>query len=312
MALARILKEHQQSRSFEVIMAHVNHKLRGAASEADERFVRQLARELGWRCQVTQCPVKPLKSGNLEEVARDKRYTALLNIALKEKSTLLFTAHTLDDQVETVLMNLLRGTGPDGLAGMPPLRRMKKSKVWLCRPLLGVSKKELVAGLRVSKVQFRQDRSNGDSSFLRNWLRLKLIPLIEKKTPDFQKRIRNLSEMALGEKQFWQGQMDEMEFHLFKRLRGGRLLDLGGLLRYSPAAQRRFLRRALGRDLLTYDAVERLREWMQSPPSGGRLWQLRQGWTVERLSKTKGSPSTKLFWFKQSKIGKDKNSHEKV
>ena len=135
-----------------------------------------------------------------------------------------------------------------------------------------------------------------------------------KKSPGFKKRMQNLADMMMEEKLFWQQEIPLIQERLFKPFRSGRLLDLEGLLRYSAAVQRRVLRRSLGGDLLTFDAVERLREWMQSPPSGGRLWQLKQGWIVERLSKSSGFPSAKLFWFKQSKmkIRKENNSHEKI
>ncbi len=280
-------------------IAHVNHALRGKQSDEDERFVRRLAAELGWKFHAARCAIK-LKTGNLEELARKKRYGALLSIAKKRRCAAVFTAHTLDDQTETVLMNLLRGAGPDGMAGMAPVRKMGQENIQLCRPLLGVSKKELLHWLAGFKSRYRKDASNRNTSFLRNWIRLRLVPLIEKKSPGFQERIGNLAALAIEEKRHWDKEMAALEQRLFRPYQGGRLLDLGGLLSYSPAVQRRFLRRALGKNLLTFEAVERLREWMQSPPTGGRLWQLRQGWIVERLSKSKGSPSPQLFWFKQS------------
>ena len=291
---------------FEV--AHVNHRLRGAASGADERFVRGLAKEIKWKCHVVACPVKPLKRGNLEETAREYRYDALTRIAIRRRCCAIFTAHTLDDQAETVIMNLLRGTGPDGLAGMAPVRLIAGTRVRLCRPLLGVSKSELMQWLRGSKSRFRIDASNQNPVFLRNWLRSRVVPAMEKRSPGFKHRLAALASLARDEKGFWQQETERVKKALLKPYKRGWLLDLGGLLSYSPAVQRRFLRRALGQNLLTFEAVERLREWMQSPPSGGRLWQLRRGWIVERLSKSKGSPSPQLFWFRQSKLIKEKNN----
>ena len=311
-ALARLFVEIQTCLGTRVEIAHVNHALRGRDSTEDERFVRRLAKQLGWRCHVMRCPIKPLASGNLEEIAREKRYAALAALAKKRKAMAVFTAHTLDDQAETVFMNLMRGVGPDGLAGMAPVRSLGRSGVALCRPFLEVSKKELLEWLSGYQQQFRKDRSNANTAFLRNWLRTRLLPSIEKKSAGFMRRIGRLATLALDEKRHWDAEMEALEAQLLKPHKKGRLLDLRGLLRYSPAIQRRFLRRSLGRDVLTFEAVERLREWMQSPPTGGRLWQLKKGWIVERLSKSKGSPSPQLFWFKQFPLAKEKTVHEKI
>ncbi|MCG3205249.1 MAG: tRNA(Ile)-lysidine synthase [Elusimicrobia bacterium] len=302
MALGWLLKEWQAKRGFHVEVAHINHKLRGLSSEGDEKFVRDISRQWGWTCHVRNCAVRPLKKGNLEEVAREKRYAMLEALARQHHLQIVMTAHTLDDQVETVFMNLMRGTGCDGLSGMAPLRKLERSKVWLARPLLNMSKKELLGRLRSSRRRFRLDATNRNLKYLRNWLRAELIPKIEKKSPGFKKRIFQLSEMVYDEKLEWEKRMKGLDARLLKdQGPNGRLLDLKRLLRYSPAVQRRFLRRSLGRDLLTYEAVEQLREWMKSPPSGGRLWQLRKGWVVERLSKSKGSPTTSMFVLRQTK-----------
>ncbi len=305
MALVHALNELVAPWKFRFEIAHINHGLRAAASEADQKFVKRLAREAKVPFHVKHCTV-PTNRGNLEEMARERRYAALLEIAKRRKVAAIFTAHTLDDQVETVIMNMLRGTGPDGLAGMSEMRCFERSRIWLARPFLTVTKKELLEGLRRSNRQFRIDESNRDEKFLRNWLRQEMLPMLEKRSPGFKKRIANLARVAADEKKYWQQETKRIEQQLLRPYKEGRLLDLGGLLSYSPAVQRRFLRRALGRDILTYDAVERLREWMQAPPSSGRLWQLKQGWTVERLSKTKGSPSAQLFWFKKSNPEKEK------
>lgn len=295
-----------------VEIGHVNHALRGASSVADEAFVRKLARELGFKFHVARRPIKKLRGANLEETARDQRYAALLAMAERRDCAAIFTAHTQDDQAETLLMNLLRGTGPDGLAGMAPVRSMERTRVRLCRPLLQASKAELLCWLTRSKRRFRHDKSNENRAFLRNWVRRKLMPVLERRSPGFMARMGRLATLSLAEKRHWEREMALLESVLLKPYRGGRLLDLGGLLSYSPAVQRRFLRRCLGRDLLTFEAIERLREWMQSPPTGGRLWQLRKGWIVERLSKSQGSPSPQLFWLKQSKMQKEKGIHEKI
>lgn len=288
-------------------IGHVNHKLRGRDSKQDERFVRELAKQVKWPFHSVQRPILRRTTGNLEEIAREKRYAALALMAKESGCSAILTAHTLDDQTETVLMNLIRGAGPDGLSGMEPLRALENSQIQLGRPLLQVSKAELMDWLKRSKWRYRTDKSNVNPVFLRNWLRMNVIPKLEKKAPGFKTRVARLAMLIRDEKQYWNEEIEFLEGQLLKEYRGGRLLDLGGLLSYPPAVQRRFLRRSVGRDFLTFNTVERLRHWMQSPPTSGRLFQLKKGWIAERLSKSKGSPSARLFWFKTTPAKKDKH-----
>ena len=304
-ALVQLLASMKPALPFKFRLAHINHHLRGNASNQDERFVRNLAGRVGWPFFRADGRIQRYR-GNLEEQARDCRYRALAKIARRTKCRLIVTAHTMDDQVETILMNIFRGSGVDGLAGMAPLRHFGGSNLMLGRPLLGVSKKELLRFLVRSKLSFRTDQSNSDLNYQRNWLRKRLIPLIEKRNPGFQSRLNQLALIFNDEKEFWSDYLRKMETELLKKYRSGALLDLGGALSYPPAAQRRFFRRILGGDLMTFETIERLRKWMQGPPSSGRIFELRKGWTVERLSKSQGAPSPRLFWFK-TPTKKDKN-----
>src|SRR5439155_18487620 len=123
-----------------IIVAHLNHKLRGQASDADAAWVGEISKQLGHRVATASTDVKrrAAKSGdNLEQAARRARYEFLLKTARAKKAALIVTAHTMDDQAETVLMNLLRGSGANGLAGIEPVRPIEsRSKILLARPLL--------------------------------------------------------------------------------------------------------------------------------------------------------------------------------
>lgn len=290
-------KLKKQLFSYEFHLAHVNHRLRGNASEADARFVRDLARRLDWPYHEKAAPVK-IKSGNLEETARVRRYDALSSMAKKAGARAVLVAHTQDDQVETILMNLLRGSGTVGLGGMSPVRLWPKSELVIGRPFLFVSKRDIRAALKKEKIGFRVDASNKNSKFFRNWLRRDVVPVLEKRAPGFQARLANMAAVVRDEETVWNTLFDHMSHRFLRRHRGGHLLDFEGVLSYSAAAVRRFLRRIMGGDALDFDGVERLRLWMASPPSGGRIWQGRLGWVAERLSKSKGAPSTKLFWIR--------------
>jgi tRNA(Ile)-lysidine synthase len=296
-ALARAACEAAPSTGTKIVLAHVNHRLRGRESEADARFVLGLGKRLGVPARVFARPVRRGK-GNLEERARDARYDALCRFAKRLSAPVVLTAHTLDDQAETVMLNLVRGCGTDGLAGMSANRKDDATGVTIGRPFLGISRAELVAFLKARRQAFRRDSSNADLGFLRNYFRIKVFNDIERRAPGFKKRLARLAHVARDEQAFWEEWTEKAARSVARARKGGRLVD-GRLLRqFSPALQRRVLRRLAGRDLLTFDAVEKLRAWMETPPSAGRIWQLRKGWIVERLSKTRGSPTPSFFLFR--------------
>jgi tRNA(Ile)-lysidine synthase len=281
-------------------LAHVNHRLRGRASDADAAFVKKLARSLGWPYLEARRPIRAA-TGNLEEMARVTRYDALFRMARQKKAAAVLTAHTRDDQVETIFMNLLRGSGVAGVGGMSALRRWAPTKNWVGRPFLTVSKADVLGYLKSGRFLYRRDASNTNERFLRNWLRRTIFPQLEVRAPGFQERVARLAALARDEEIFWEDLLDEMNTKLTQPVKGGRLLDFEGLLRYSAAAQRRFLRRAMGGDVLAFDGVERLRRWMASAPTKGRIWQGKQGWMAER------HPTSKTRF----RIGKEFKNNEK-
>jgi len=298
-ALINVLRNLEGELPYSFEIAHVNHALRGKASQGDARFVRGMARGLSWPFHMAVRPIRTSESGNLEEKAREARYEALRSIAAKRRCAAILTAHHEDDQVETVFLNLLRGSGPDGMGGMKESRMDLQGPVPIMRPLLTVPRSEIIAHLRKGGISYRRDRSNRNTRFLRNWLRLKVFPLLETRSPGFKSRVGSMARLVRDEKQYWTDYVGKLERRLLRRSRRGHLLDFRGLLRYSSAVQRRFLRHLVGQNLLTYDAVERLRNWMAGPPTSGRIWQLRKGWIVERLSKSHGSPTPTFFWLGQ-------------
>src|SRR5438552_2022164 len=121
-------------------VAHLDHGLR-KDSKADARWVKALAKQLGHECLARRVNVKALAAGsgdNLEQAARRARYKFLARVAKEKRAVIVLTAHTMDDQAETVVLNLLRGSGMDGLSGMDPARRLGEgSEIILARPLLG-------------------------------------------------------------------------------------------------------------------------------------------------------------------------------
>ncbi|MCS7236679.1 MAG: tRNA lysidine(34) synthetase TilS [Thermoguttaceae bacterium] len=179
--------------------AHFNHGLRGPESDEDELFVRQRCEHLGIPVRVGR-PSRPVEGcgagGSLEHAARVARYRFLLAVAHECQAKFVLTAHTADDQVETVLFRVIRGTGLRGLAGIPSRRTVPGGPIFL-RPLLNFWRDEVRSFLAELGEEFREDSSNRDLRFTRNRIRQELLPLLERNYhPGVRKALWRLSSLA--------------------------------------------------------------------------------------------------------------------
>lgn len=170
----------------ELCAAHLNHGLRGAEALRDQDCAQAVAAQLGVRCVVGEAS-QLLGAGNLEARARRVRYEFLARVAGEECCTRIATGHTMDDQAETVLMRLLRGTGGDGLAGIRPVAGR------IVRPMLGCTRAQVVAFLRAHGLPHCEDSSNADHRFLRNRIRHEVLPLLQAINP---RVVRSLASTA--------------------------------------------------------------------------------------------------------------------
>ncbi len=181
-ALLHLLNEQRsQGRIARLLVGHVNHQLRGDESDADEAFVQQLAEGANLACRTTRIDVHAIagrERDNLESIARRERYAWLAQVACAEGAAWIATGHTANDQAETVLFRLLRGSGIDGLRGIAECRPLDEG-VALVRPLLGVRRHALLDYLHRNQIPYRIDSSNQDLGFARNRLRLELLPLLQ-------------------------------------------------------------------------------------------------------------------------------------
>lgn len=157
-----------------IVVAHYNHRWRGAESDGDEAFVKNLAASLGLACEVGHAD-QPSTS---EEAARDERYTFLLTAAHRVGARFVAVGHTADDQAETILFRMLRGTGVSGLTGMPQTRQLSEATT-LIRPLLSVRRAEVLEYLEQLQQPYRTDASNRDLRFARNRLRHEILPALQ-------------------------------------------------------------------------------------------------------------------------------------
>jgi tRNA(Ile)-lysidine synthase len=193
--LDKIVK-FQKKLPFRVILAHFNHKLRSNESDLDEKFSKKTAKKHDLDFEVASCKVDAYakKHGlSIEEAARKKRYEFLNNIRVKYCADFIVTAHHLDDNLETFLLNFIRGAGVRGLKGM----QIKNNNI--LRPLLYINKKEILEYLKKHKLKYRIDKSNKDTQFTRNDLRINVIPKLEKMQPKlnevFLRNWEHLSEL---------------------------------------------------------------------------------------------------------------------
>lgn len=175
-AMLRLLHELAPRLNLALVVAHLNHGLRGAEADADAAFVADLAQSLDLPCEIGHW--KPERSAHFEADARRARYAWLAEVAARQNAPLLAVAHTRDDQAETILLNILRGTGIRGLAGMPA-SRLLNGNVRLIRPLLDQSRETLRAYLDEHNQPHRDDPTNADPTYTRSRIRHELIPLLE-------------------------------------------------------------------------------------------------------------------------------------
>jgi tRNA(Ile)-lysidine synthase len=170
-------------------VAHVHHGLRGRAADADANLVKKTAKQLGLPFHLCRANVKAMakrKQISIEMAAREARHEFFHKLAKKYRAVIA-TAHTRDDQAETVLLRLLRGSGTDGLGGIE--YKAKIRGLTIVRPMLDVSHAEAKEFLRERKLKWREDASNADDAMKRNRVRHELIPLLEKR---FNPRTREI------------------------------------------------------------------------------------------------------------------------
>ncbi|MGB9202529.1 MAG: tRNA lysidine(34) synthetase TilS [Terriglobales bacterium] len=288
-ALLRLLLGLRAELGIVLSVAHVNHKLRGAESDEDERFVAELARQHGLDLHVCEEPVdgsRGSESGSgIEAAARDLRYGFFRQLAHAGRVAKIATAHTLDDQAETVLLRIFRGTGIRGLSGIHPrLVFEERGQTFgeVVRPLLSFRRSALTEFLRECGQAWREDASNRDIAFLRNRVRHRLLPLIAQEFGEAAiEHMAELAEIARAEEEVLSTQypVPGTQQTGAGKTRQAASLPVGPLRALPLAAQRRLLRgwlQANARDLsISFRLIEEALELAHGP--AGKKTQLPQG-----------------------------------
>ena len=244
-------------------VAHLNHELRGGASDGDARFVSRLAGKMDLPFHSGRCDAETLAKAegrSVEDASRQARLRFLEEVRTRVGAARVALGHTRGDQAETVLLRLLRGSGRGGLGAMRPVR----DGVWV-RPLLEVSREEVLSYLNLRQLRFRRDASNRDTRFTRNRIRLDLIPRLRS---DYNPEIEGIlarTALLLGEEEAWLEEVVQRAFSRAKRhaAPGKIVLDIKRVLGYHIILQRRIIRKALfdlgsPGDGLAFEAVERV------------------------------------------------------
>lgn len=234
-ALLRVMYLLREEFGYRLIAAHLNHGLRGAESDRDEAFVRELCRSLGVELDVGRAEGLEAGMSNLEERAREQRYAFLRDVARCRDAKRVALAHQADDQAETVMLRLLRGAGASGLAAMN-----ERGPEGFIRPMLGVSRADVLEYLKEAGQKFVSDSTNDSLKPLRNRVRRQLLPPLDRDyAPGFSRRLHELSaEMRELDDFVRMAARDEMARRSGERA----ALHLAGFERLHPALQAALIR----------------------------------------------------------------------
>jgi tRNA(Ile)-lysidine synthase len=269
-ALLELLLEARERLGIVVSVAHFNHRLRGEESDADGQFVEKLAATKD--VPFFGACAEARHDTNVEAQARQDRYRFFEQLVRQNCVAKVATAHTADDQAETVLARLLRGGGPAGLAGILPVVRDGV----IFRPLLEVRRAELRVWAAARGLAWREDSSNLDRRFLRNRIRQDLLPQLERDyNPGIVNVLSHTAEVARAEEAHWQRDTEELASRMIRKTTDGPKLLLTDFVQLDEAQQRRLIRAAVALakgDLrrLDFDHVERVRRLALNGRGNGR------------------------------------------
>lgn len=259
--------------------AHVHHGIRGGEADTDQQFVEALCSRLDipLHFHSVSIPERAAKTGEtIEEAARNVRYDYFASLIAAGEADSILTAHTLDDQAETVLMKLLRGAWTEGLSAIHPVVQIPGPRPGkILRPFLNIRRAEIEAYLNQLNQSWREDSTNTDTAYTRNRIRHELMPQLRQYNPSLDQTLANLAELAREEEARWQAELNRLLPQILlpgKPVRGGGrsvstspgqsavAIELDRLRALDPALRRRVLR-AAARQLgarLSFDETSRL------------------------------------------------------
>lgn len=281
-ALLRVLLELRSDLGIVLAVAHFNHRLRGEQSNADQHFVAELARQHQVEFFAGEGDVRDHAAGEklgIEAAGRKLRYRWLALTAANQKYDVVATAHTRDDQVETVLLKFLRGAGTKGVAGIYPEMLAGESHIRFVRPLLEISRAQIESYLSGIGQPWREDESNLDRRFYRNRVRHELLPLLEREyNPNLRQVLWEAAEISREEETYWTSLLASARE---TRFLGQHRFRLEGFDQLHLAVQRRILKSFLEAEgvAVDFERIEVLRQVATGATSSAMLT---GDWTAKR------------------------------
>ena len=258
--LLHVLHSISEEEGLTLHVVHLDHSLRGGESQADASYVRELAQKLGLQASIDARDVNAYQSSHhlsLEEAAREVRYAFIAEVAEKLHIDSVAVGHTRDDNIETIMMHLIRGSGTLGLTGLRPgsHREIGTKSLQIVRPLLEISRDETQAYCREYNLDPRIDSSNLSLSPLRNRIRLQLLPLMNSYNSNFNSAVLRTASIVAEEIDELNA-ADDKTWHSAVRIKNNTVvINKEIFCRLHSAAQKRLIRRA----------IERLREGAANP-----------------------------------------------
>lgn len=294
-ALLRVLLELRHELGCILSVVHLHHQLRAAEADADAAFVQQLAVAHSLEFHSTRADVATIASDHklsIEAAGRRARLDYFAALVASNKLDLVATAHSADDQAETVLLKFLRGAGTRGLAGIYPVSQQRTASgdsVTLIRPLLDVTRPEIETYLRALHQPWREDATNQSPEFLRNRVRHELLPLLAREyNPSIREALATSANIAREEQDFW----DVTTSNVLPDLRTDtQNIDVSRFLTMHMALQRRVLKALAPREL-DFAHIELAREFILAAQAGER--ELARGVTLRLQRSTAGEHSFKF------------------
>jgi tRNA(Ile)-lysidine synthase len=272
--LLHFLNQYKEELKCTLVTCHINHTLRGEASLLDREFVRRMSEDFRIPFETFDVDVRGFKEKrrlSIEESARVLRYSTLERCAREKGAEKIALGHTRDDSIETFLLNLFRGSGRKGLTGIQP----KRGK--LIRPLLCLSKREILTSLKRLNIDYRIDASNWRTEYARNFIRRDLVPLIEEKMDrNIKGSVSQLIKVFGEEEELLERTTEECFRNICEKKESGIEIERSRFNSLHTALQRRIVRRCFSEisgdvGMMNYKEVESLRRVINGESSGVRI-----------------------------------------
>jgi len=242
MTLLHILNQIRDDLGIIISVAHVNYKLRKQDSDKDEKHVKDFCKKNNINFSATEWKGQE-KGENLQEAARIFRYSYFKDTANKLGCRAVVLAHNINDQSETILLNLIRGTGLEGLSGMSICSKTKAGGL-IYRPLLNITRKEIETFAKEKGIEYREDSTNEEAKYQRNFIRHKILPLIDKINPNFLLNIAKMAEILELDETFLSNCTETAYRDVIIQSNQENIsINAGKFEAFNPAIRRRILRK---------------------------------------------------------------------